>query len=241
MKAILFDLFETLVTEFHPNWKPPRRSTAERLGLPEAKFRKLWPEYDRAVDAGTIRDHGAALAKLCADAGVKPDAKVVPQLFHEYETRAPRAFASIDREISNMLVTLRHSGMKLGVVSNVDAVKVAPWTGSPLAPLVDDFVASYQVGLLKPDKRIYELACTRLAVEPKDAVFVGDGGADELKGAVSAGLTAYWCTWYLDHWPIGRRPNTAPGDDWRQHPTGTPPYPRLARPGDLLSLVLRST
>ena len=49
---------------------------------------------------------------------------------------------------------------------------------------------SCDVGLSKPDPRIYEIACERLGVEPGDCLFVGDGANDELPGAERAGMAA---------------------------------------------------
>ena len=40
--------------------------------------------------------------------------------------------------------------------------------------LVDEIVYSHEVGLAKPDPRIYALACDRLGVEPAELVFVDD-------------------------------------------------------------------
>lgn len=44
------------------------------------------------------------------------------------------------------------------------------------------------MGLIKPDKQIYELAMQRLNVLPEQCLFVGDGGSNELYGAKSAGM-----------------------------------------------------
>ena len=64
------------------------------------------------------------------------------------------------------------------------------WAASPLAPLVDGAVFSAVEGMQKPDRRMYELACERLAVAPGRCLYVGDGNSDELNGAVSAGMRA---------------------------------------------------
>ncbi len=40
--------------------------------------------------------------------------------------------------------------------------------------LTDDIVYSHEVGVAKPDPRIYELACARLGVEPHELVFLDD-------------------------------------------------------------------
>jgi hypothetical protein len=39
--AVVFDLFETLVTEYDPHWKPGP-SIASRLGVSDEVFRRVW-------------------------------------------------------------------------------------------------------------------------------------------------------------------------------------------------------
>jgi putative hydrolase of the HAD superfamily len=54
--------------------------------------------------------------------------------------------------------------------------------------LFDVIIESSQTGLRKPDPAIYELVCTRLAVEPFQAVFLDDLGIN-LKPARAMGMT----------------------------------------------------
>jgi putative hydrolase of the HAD superfamily len=120
------------------------------------------------------------------------------------------------------------------VVTNANDLDAAPWGRHGLARLFDVFVSSHEERLLKPDPRIYRLACSRLGISPGDAMFVGDGGSDELRGAAEAGLEPLWCTWFLDRWPEGIRPNGFAGDEWRQHPSRcAAPFPRLRELDDL--------
>ena len=51
----------------------------------------------------------------------------------------------------------------------------------------------------KPDPRIYELALEQLGVEPREAIFVGDGANDELAGAERVGMRAVQA-WKRDDW-----------------------------------------
>ena len=55
--------------------------------------------------------------------------------------------------------------------------------------LVDDLVYSHEVGMLKPDPRIYALSCERLGVRPEEAVFLDDK-PPFVAGAREAGLHA---------------------------------------------------
>jgi putative hydrolase of the HAD superfamily len=64
------------------------------------------------------------------------------------------------------------------------------WDDTPLGGKFDATVFSCDVGVSKPDRRIYEIACERLGVEPGDCLFVGDGANDELPGAERAGMAA---------------------------------------------------
>jgi putative hydrolase of the HAD superfamily len=50
---------------------------------------------------------------------------------------------------------------------------------------------------MKPDPRIFKEALRRLEVTPQDCVFVGDGGADELRAARELGFTTVMVTGYL--------------------------------------------
>jgi putative hydrolase of the HAD superfamily len=63
---------------------------------------------------------------------------------------------------------------------------VARRTG--LGGLFDVVVESAIEGLRKPDVRIYELTCARLAVTPSEAVFLDDLGTN-LKPARAMGMT----------------------------------------------------
>ncbi|WP_306362211.1 HAD family phosphatase [Nocardia sp. CC227C] len=54
--------------------------------------------------------------------------------------------------------------------------------------LVDDIIYSHEIGIAKPDPRIYAMACDRLAVDPQQVVFIDDAQI-ALDGAAAAGMT----------------------------------------------------
>lgn len=82
---------------------------------------------------------------------------------------------------------------------------------------------SFTEGVAKPDPEIYLRALHRLGVQPEAAIFIGDGGDNELAGAEEAGLRAFRATWFLTRWPQFR--------SWEG--AGL----RLAGPQDVLKLV----
>lgn len=70
---------------------------------------------------------------------------------------------------------LRGRGYKIGLLSNIATnwIRDAFLTAEEQA-LFDDMVMSFEVGMVKPDPRIFRLACERLGVEMPQAVLVDD-------------------------------------------------------------------
>jgi putative hydrolase of the HAD superfamily len=61
-----------------------------------------------------------------------------------------------------------------------------------LAPYIDALVVSEEAGISKPDPAIFEIALTRLAAAPHEAVMIGDSWAADVEGAHAAGIHAIW-------------------------------------------------
>jgi HAD superfamily hydrolase (TIGR01509 family) len=80
---------------------------------------------------------------------------------------------------------------RLGVLSNAwsDSEREIRARLPGLLDLFDDVIFSAQVGMAKPDVRIYRLAVERLGVQPQEAVFLDDVGENTV-GACRAGLHA---------------------------------------------------
>jgi putative hydrolase of the HAD superfamily len=85
---------------------------------------------------------------------------------------------------------LRRRGLLVGLITVCTEDVERVWPESEFAGLFDAEVFSSQVGLSKPDPRIYLLCAELLGVEPGEAVFVGDGANDELAGAQRVGMRA---------------------------------------------------
>jgi putative hydrolase of the HAD superfamily len=88
------------------------------------------------------------------------------------------------------LEELRRRGHKLGLITVCSTEVVELWESTPFSGLFDSMVFSAEVGISKPDPRIYELCCEQLDVEASDCLFVGDGANHELPGAEKVGMTA---------------------------------------------------
>lgn len=74
------------------------------------------------------------------------------------------------------------------MLSNTHGLEFRAWPGSPVAPLVDAVVLSHEIGICKPDPAAYLHVLNQLDTRAKNAVYVGDGESDELRGAHETGF-----------------------------------------------------
>jgi putative hydrolase of the HAD superfamily len=95
---------------------------------------------------------------------------------------------------------LRAAGIRVGLVSDAGADDVEGWHRSPLRERLDVTVFSFEIGVRKPDARIYQHALHALDARPDDTIFVGDGGSDEHRGARALGLRTVLVTRLISHW-----------------------------------------
>ncbi len=88
---------------------------------------------------------------------------------------------------TNVLRTLSAAGVRLGVVSNTGWDVRAVFRAHHVEHLIDVFVLSYEVQLVKPDVRIFIAACDRLGVTAPATLMVGDDPHAD-SGAAVAGM-----------------------------------------------------
>lgn len=89
-----------------------------------------------------------------------------------------------------VLKELRETGIELGIISNFDTRLFSVLHGLGLADLFDTVTISSLAHAAKPGLRIFRLAAEKHAVDPQEALHVGDNMQDDVKGARQAGLNA---------------------------------------------------
>ena len=90
-----------------------------------------------------------------------------------------------DDDTVRLIEDLRAAGVPIALVSN--AFGRDCYTGFDLDVLADVVVISSEVGVRKPSRRIYAIACTRLGIDPVQAVMVDDL-QQNLDGAARLGI-----------------------------------------------------
>ena len=95
-----------------------------------------------------------------------------------------------DPQAPESLALVRRSGARAAAISNSNGSVASVLAAVGLGPYLDFVVDSGEVGIEKPDPRIFELALARADVAPAEAAYIGDFYSIDVKGATAAGLRA---------------------------------------------------
>lgn len=97
---------------------------------------------------------------------------------------APEVMAELARRGFVVAVVSNSDGTVEDTLRRLGVCQVGEGSGAPVRTVVDSGV----VGAVKPDPRIFEIACERLGVAPERAVHVGDALSADVGGARAAGV-----------------------------------------------------
>lgn len=184
--VVFFDLFFTLVTPQYSN----TRNENDVLGITIAEWEKYAEDEELYLEraTGRVKSPEKIIEAMVAKMKIKATGEDIKQIFKLREERFMRSLIDVDTAILDVLSDIKKAGKRLCLISNVDIIDVIHWDKSPLYNLFDDTVFSYEVGYVKPQAEIYEIALKRMNTKPKNCIFVGDGGSDELRGARHLGI-----------------------------------------------------
>lgn len=186
-KAVVCDLFGTLVDMYPFHEDGHIREIAASLDVPSAEFSAPWLASYPDREAGRY----ASIADCIGFVG-----KQLNRTFSE--SQVDGAIAVLTRQTRDALTprlgcveTLREMrtyGLRIGLVSGCSPELPAVWDDTPLSGLADVALFTCVEGIRKPDLRIYCEVCGRLGVRAQECLYVGDGTNGELTGALRAGM-----------------------------------------------------
>jgi putative hydrolase of the HAD superfamily len=161
---VLYDVFEYYGEAYRPD-------------APRDEARDFWVEFaarlfDRlGVRGARPEPHAEAVRRLLGAESLRVYDDAPPVLDWLRRRRIPVGI------VSNWQRGLSHFCRELGLLERVDFV-----------------VASAEVGLEKPDRRIFELAARRMGLAPEAMIHVGDHPIEDVGGAREAGFSALLLT-----------------------------------------------
>ncbi|MFF9410335.1 HAD family hydrolase [Streptomyces anandii] len=100
-------------------------------------------------------------------------------------TARMQAGLSVDQDMLALLGELRAVGYPVALVSN--SFGSGTYDGVDLAAVTDAVVISADIGIRKPSRRIFAIACERLGTAPEEAVMIDDL-RQNLDGAARIGI-----------------------------------------------------
>lgn len=92
-----------------------------------------------------------------------------------------------------MLIYLRSKGYKIGIISNgFYEVQYNKLRSSDIEHLIDVVVLSDDIGVNKPDRRIFDHALLKASTTAKRCVIIGDNPETDIAGGIAAGWHAIY-------------------------------------------------
>jgi HAD superfamily hydrolase (TIGR01549 family) len=78
------------------------------------------------------------------------------------------------------------------VTNGIATVQNKRFAASPISRYFSSIVISEEVGIAKPDPRIFQPALAKLGVEAADVLYVGDSVTSDMAAARNAGMDFCW-------------------------------------------------
>ncbi len=186
--AVIFDLFGTLAGNFSSQgYNNALGQMASALSLPSDDFRQVWFATSKGRSTVPSQNCETDVEYICRELGALPDKSQI-QLAAQSRLDYMRQVMLPQPDAVEVLLSLKEAGYKIALLSNCSHEITVVWADTSFAPLIDVTIFSCSVGMRKPDPSIYQLTAERLGVRPEECIFVGDGGSEELSGALNVGM-----------------------------------------------------
>nr|WP_218881760.1 HAD family hydrolase [Leifsonia shinshuensis] len=216
-RVVLFDLDDTLFAH-RAAVSTGIQHYASRLGEPYATMEAvdltaLWhdleEEHYHSYLAGRLDFEGQRQARardFAARHGVALSDAEASAWFADYFEHYVAAWSLHDDAIPCLdALEAAIPGVRFGLITNGDlAFQRRKVEAVGLDARMEHLIASGEVGVAKPDRRIFEHACAVFGVLPAEAAYVGDRLRTDAIGAARAGLTGVW---------LNRRGDVPTGED----------------------------
>ena len=195
IKAFIFDLFETLITEKIS--KLTGAEIASSLDIPIKRYKEILSGIRIQRYRGEYPDFRDVLKYVAENVGKECDMKLFDEIARKRGACKAMCYNNISDEIKNILTELKKRNKKLALISNASCEEIKTFDDCRLAHFFDEIVFSCRVGYVKPEIEINKVTCDKLRLNPDECVYIGDGGSGELVGAKSAGMHAYCAAWFI--------------------------------------------
>lgn len=192
LRALVFDAYGTLfnvhsvMTTCESLFPGKGAALSQLWRTRQLEYSWLRSLMDRYVDFNQVTRESLQVA--CASLGLTYSDAVSAQLNNAYRT-----LALFDDTLPTLQQLRRQQpAVKLAILSNGAAEMLnAVVAFNKLDAMLDAVLSVDEVGVFKPDPRVYQLACDRLRLNRDEVGFVSSNGWDAA-GAKSFGFKTFW-------------------------------------------------
>ena len=200
IKAIFFDLFQTLVC-----YDPPRENLVAEI-LEDFDIRRdpevfrlplvaadefMYGEISRRPLSQRPREELTGLYVehvriMLREAGIDPDETLARNLLGRM--RQHKMNLVLFDDVAPALKDLNDRGLILGLISNVEQDISGTLNGLGLTSWLSSIVTSQDAGVNKPQPEIFRYALKQAGVQPGESIYVGDQYQIDILGSRSVGM-----------------------------------------------------
>jgi len=204
IRAVLFDLDETLIPEDEPLALAYRAVVPGDVAEFRARLRARW-QRDAPCPQYRARVQVSASDGLIAEfAGDGPELTAIRSYLPRFRAEAfddgllerwqrTRVETQTSYPLAAEVLALLRRRVRLGLVTNgASDLQRRKLALAGLDEYFDVVVASCDLGAGKPDPAIFEAALDALGVSAAEAVMVGNDGKRDIEGAATAGVRGLW-------------------------------------------------
>ncbi len=185
-RAVVFDLFHTLLYDEGTGTREKAIALAQAAGIAEEDWLRGWRAAGEDAARGRPATTLGRVRRALVEAGYqRGDEHLADELAGLLFVRQmPRLYP----DTRETLAELRIRGYRMALVSNCFGNETYWPAEFELDHCFDAMVFSCEVGMVKPEPEIYRLAAEVLGVAPEECVFVDDVPS-YVAGAMAVGMT----------------------------------------------------
>lgn len=199
-KAIVFDLDNTLINRKKMLEKFSTQFLDKHFSKASVIERSRMLEVIRIADRDGYVDKRDLFVELSETLSweTKP---ILDELLTYWYDQFPKCAEPMEG-VYQVLDEIKDRQVKLGLITNglisvqnckIDQVKIRHY--------FDVIMVSEEMGINKPDTRIFHTTLQRLEVDPCDAIYVGDHPINDIQGSRNAGMHSVWLQGFMDWVP----------------------------------------
>jgi|SRR5579872_918932 len=219
IRGLVFDLDDTLcddTSSYHAAALDVARELARAHAvdpdaLKEAYIREADGFWQRLTheelgkSIGSLRERMWAAALAAVGIAEPSAAMQAAELYNEARRKYLTLFPDVERQLGRWRSTYRLALLTNGFAETHREKIVL----LEIEAYFDAILIADEVGMVKPDPRVFLHACERLGTAPRETVMVGDRYERDIVGAIEAGLRTVWVNVRAESVPPGSPPPDA--------------------------------